>query len=71
LLISLTKDIGKLPAGISIQFPHDVGVALIHRGTGVAIPVGSFAATPDLVIDDDDMQHVGFDPWGAETLAAA
>ena len=70
LLVSMAEDTGKLPVGISIQFPHNVGIALIHRGLDVAIPVGSFAVRPDLVVDDEDMKHVGFDVRSVATAAA-
>jgi hypothetical protein len=70
LLITLHQDLGKLPAGISIQFPHEVAIILIHRGLGEAVPIGDFAVLPDLLIEEDDMQHVGFDLWSAEAVAA-
>jgi hypothetical protein len=57
LLVILQEDLGKLPAGISIQFPHDVAIRLLHLNLGIAVPVGNFDARPDLVVDEDQLQH--------------
>jgi hypothetical protein len=56
LLVVLRHDLGKLPAGIAIQFPREVAISLLQR-RGCAVPVGSFAAQPDLVIDEDQLLH--------------
>ena len=73
MLVRLVSDLGKLPAGIVIQFPSEVALSLVrHR---VASTVGSLQSRPDLVIDADDMIHTGI-PTGlypamdAETVAA-
>jgi hypothetical protein len=55
LLVVLRNDLKKLPAGIAIQFPHEVAINLIHQR--YATPVASFAAEPDLVIDEPDLQY--------------
>ena len=55
LLVVLRNDLEKLPAGIAIQFPHEVAINLIHQR--YAVPVASFEAEPDLVIDEDQLLH--------------
>ena len=60
LLVVLRHDLGKLPAGIVIQFPHEVAINLIrHR---YAVPVASFDALPDLIVDEDQLRFTGFEP---------
>ena len=55
------RDIGKIPAGFPIQLPHDTAIMALHRGRTVALPVGSFAVQPDLIVDDDNVEHAGLD----------
>jgi hypothetical protein len=55
LLVMLHHELGKLPAGITIQFPYNVAISLIHQR--YATPVASFAAQPDLVIDEDQLMY--------------
>lgn len=59
LLVTFQKDTGKLPAGFPIQLPHDTAVAAIHKGRTVALPIGSFDAVADLVVDDAMIEHTG------------
>jgi choline dehydrogenase-like flavoprotein len=61
LLITFQQDTGKLPRGFPIQLPHDTAIAAIHRGRTVALPVGSFDAVPDLVVDDENLEHAGLE----------
>jgi hypothetical protein len=57
MLVRLLSDLGKLPAGILIQFPPEVALSLVrHR---VAAPVSELRLHPDLVIDEEDMMHSG------------
>jgi hypothetical protein len=60
LLVVLKQDLGKLPAGISIEFPHDVAIRLLRRG--LAVPVGSFLHNPDLVVDEEQLQYADLPP---------
>ena len=55
LNVRLKKDFSKLPAGISIQFPRDIALALIlHKH---ALPVGNQWAQPDLIIDQESLDE--------------
>ena len=57
MLVRLLTDLGKLPAGILIQFPSGVALSLVrHR---VATPVSNLQARPDLVIDEEEMILTG------------
>jgi hypothetical protein len=57
MLVRLVSDLGKLPAGILIQFPSAVALSLVRYR--VATPVSNLQARPDLVIDEEDMMHTG------------
>jgi DNA-binding transcriptional LysR family regulator len=60
LLVVLRKDLGKLPAGIVIEFEsQNLALSLIRHGLGVAVPKGSFTIRPDLMIDDEQLLHAG------------
>jgi hypothetical protein len=48
LLVRLTKDVGKLTAGLAYRLPAHVSNALIMRRK--ATPVGNMAVFPDLDI---------------------
>jgi len=52
LLIRLTEDVGKLPAGFSYHLPRFEAELLIMRRKATA--VGSLDASPDLIISEDD-----------------
>ena len=52
LLVRLTADVGKLPAGFVYQLCRDEATRLIMQRKATA--VGSLAAVPDLVISEDD-----------------
>jgi hypothetical protein len=51
LLLKLTQDLGKLPAGIVVQLPYDAAIRAINRRYGVQ-PAGDFNRTfADLCIE--------------------
>jgi len=60
LQIRLNRDVGPLPAGLSLELPRDTAVALLSR-KDVATPVGSFSAYADMVLSRDDLDEIGFD----------
>jgi hypothetical protein len=47
--------------GFPIHLPHDTAIAAIHRGRTVALPVRSFDAVPDFVVDEDNLEHAGLE----------
>jgi hypothetical protein len=57
LLVVLRHDLGKLPAGIAIQFPHEVA---IHQR--YSVPVADFKLRPDLEVQEEDLQFTDFPP---------
>jgi hypothetical protein len=61
LLVTFQKDTGKMPHGFPIHLPHDTAIAAIHRGRTVALPVRSFDAVPDFVVDEDNLEHAGLE----------
>ena len=68
LSIRLNRDTGLLPGGVSIQFPNDVARALLSR-KDVATPVANFDLFPDLILDEDDLKQIGFDPYNPAVAA--
>jgi hypothetical protein len=59
-------DHGRIPAGIPVQFPHDLALLLIKRG--LATPVDEqLAPNFTLILDDDDLDQVrlGRDYWSS------
>jgi hypothetical protein len=68
LLVRLLGDLGKLPAGILIQFPSAVALSLVRYR--VATPVSELRLRPDLVIDEEDMMHTGIPTGLYPTLDA-
>jgi hypothetical protein len=57
LLIRLLADLEKLPAGIAIELPLHTALWLIR--TRLARPIGDMTAQPDLIVDEDQLEHVG------------
>jgi hypothetical protein len=57
LLIRLLSDLEKLPAGIAIELPLHTALWLIR--SGLARPIGDMTAAPDLIVDEDQLEHAG------------
>ena len=70
LVVRLSGDLGKLPASIGIQFPEQVGLMLIAKR--LATPIGDVHLSPDLILDEDDMDQIGLgaDYWRDLAIAA-
>lgn len=54
LLIRLTEDVGRLPAGYHYELPEREALALIARRKGIA--VGRTKQAPDLVLTPEDCE---------------
>ncbi|MGA7524642.1 MAG: hypothetical protein WBW84_19485 [Acidobacteriaceae bacterium] len=65
LLIRLTEDVAKVPAGITLELSNIEARALVRRG--LAQVIGSLTAQAQIVMDDDDMERSGLASalWGA------
>jgi len=63
LLVYMTREIGKLPRGITILLPRATAVALVYRE--LALPVSSFAVPADLTVDESDLDHLNLYPLPA------
>jgi len=59
LLVRLTEDVGKLPAGLVYRLPADVSNSLIMRRK--AVPVGDMAVFPDLDVSEAELEDAGLD----------
>ena len=59
LLVRLTEDVGKLPAGLVYRLPQDVTNSLILRR--LAVPVAFMEAFPDLDVSEAELEAVGID----------
>ena len=59
ILVRLTEDVGKLPAGLVYRLPTDVSNALIRRRK--ATPVGNWNTFPDLDVSEDELEIAGLD----------
>jgi hypothetical protein len=46
LCVRMKSDLGKIPSGISVAFPHQVAIDLIRYR--YAVPVADFNSRPDL-----------------------
>jgi hypothetical protein len=57
LLVTLVSDLGKLPAGIIIRFPHEAAMLLVAQR--YAVPIADFNAQPDLVVDAEQLLFAG------------
>jgi hypothetical protein len=54
LLVVLRKEVGKLPAGVVIEFESEpLALHLIRCGLGVAVPKADFALNPSVVISGE------------------
>ena len=59
LLVRLTEDVGKLPAGLVYRLPTNVANALIrHRK---AIPIGNMGCFPDLDVSEAELEVAGLE----------
>jgi hypothetical protein len=57
LLIRLTENVGKLPAGFVYELPRFEAVSLIHRRKATA--VGNIGVMADLTLTEDELQEAG------------
>jgi hypothetical protein len=57
LLVRLTEDVGKLPAGLAYHLPSAVSHALIQRR--LATPVGDLEIFADLELTDEELADAG------------
>jgi len=65
LQIVLHQELGNLPTGITIELSNrDLANSLIARR--LATPVANLMSMADLVLEDDDLEHVGVDLWSVE-----
>jgi len=64
LVINLHEDLGKLPAGFPIQLPTDITLSLIRRR--LATPVADITIDADLIVDENQIAHVGTDLWSIQ-----
>ncbi len=69
IIVRLLADCGKLPANITVQFPHEstAHILIAHR---LAVPVADFLTYADLPLDESDMEFTGIDEFIA-TLATS
>lgn len=66
LQIRLLADVDILPAGINVTLPYEHSLALIRRQ--YASPIADLNASPDFVMDDDQIAYVRL-PWMRKELA--
>lgn len=59
LLVKLTEDVGKLPAGLVYRLPSNVAHALIRRRK--ATPIGDMGCFPDLDVSEAELEVAGLD----------
>jgi hypothetical protein len=57
LLIRLTEDVGKLPAGFVYELPRFEAERLLHKRKAVA--VGSIGTMADLSLTEDECEEAG------------
>jgi hypothetical protein len=64
IVVRMLADYGKLPGGITVQFPHE---STAHNliANRLAIPVADFSVTADLTLDESDLEQIGLgdDYW--------
>lgn len=60
--LTLLRDLGKLPAGIIIEFPRHTALSILRR-KGLAVPVGDLTRPCDLCIGLEDLPHLGEPFW--------
>ena len=60
IVVRLLADCGKLPAGITVQFPHESTAhhLITHR---LAVPVADFNVSADLTLDESDLELSGIE----------
>lgn len=57
LLIRLRKDVGKIPAGLTVELPRKEALALVRRR--LAAVVGDLMAEPHVALNEDEAAEAG------------